>query len=73
MDLLSLLCIRSDWVQMFLETCRPDLDPAKNNYTFVGWDGGVDSQNPFSVIEGVKVSQRRCGVKHLLTSGCAGP
>ena len=51
---------------MFLQTYRLDLDPAKNNYTFVGWDGGVDSQNPFSVIEGVRVSRRHCGEKQTL-------
>ncbi|KAI0718416.1 subtilisin-like protein [Cerioporus squamosus] len=41
---------------------RTDVDASKTNYTFVGWDGGVDSQNPYAVAEGDLDIQYTVGV-----------
>ncbi|TFK81104.1 family S53 protease-like protein [Polyporus arcularius HHB13444] len=40
-----------DWLKIFLQTYRPDMDP-DTNYTFVGFDGGVDDPTAPSVSEG---------------------
>ncbi|KAI0696063.1 family S53 protease-like protein [Cerioporus squamosus] len=40
-----------DWLKVFLQTYRPDMDP-DTNYTFVGFDGGVDDPTAPSVSEG---------------------
>ncbi len=42
-----------DWLKIFLQTYRPDMDP-DTNYTFVGFDGGVDDPTAPSVSEGVR-------------------
>ena len=43
-----------DWLRTFLETYRPDMDPA-TNFSVVGIDGGENDQNAPSVSEGVSV------------------
>ncbi|KAI0718407.1 family S53 protease-like protein [Cerioporus squamosus] len=50
------------YLTKFLEKYRTDVDASKTNYTFVGWDGGVDSQNPFAVVEGDLDIQYTVGV-----------
>ena len=43
----------NDFLKTFLETYRPDIDP-NTNYTFVGFDGGVNDPTAPSVSEGVR-------------------
>ncbi|RDX46449.1 family S53 protease-like protein [Lentinus brumalis] len=50
------------YLTTFLENYRTDVDASKTNYTFVGWDGGVDTQNPFATAEGDLDIQYTVGV-----------
>ncbi|RPD65197.1 family S53 protease-like protein [Lentinus tigrinus ALCF2SS1-7] len=50
------------YLTTFLERYRTDIDASKTNYTFVGWDGGKDVPNPYSVIEGDLDIQYTVGV-----------
>ena len=56
------------YLEKFLQTYRPDMNPA-TNFTVVGIDGGVNDQGAPSVSEGVRVHNisARFGVLLLLT------